>query len=494
MKSKNISKYIVCALVFCFVMQPLTAGHFLHTFQMSGHTHSAHCSHGLAFAGLFDAMSIQDERELGEKYNVIMKTLAPLAFDPFVQDYLQDMVDKILENASPQPFEYEVNLMLDPSLNAFASPGGLLFVNSGLFVAMESESELAAVVSHEVAHVTQRHIAERQGKSTATMLATLATALAAAIVGTAIDSGGATTEAAISGGIAAMYSAMLSYSREDETEADNVGFEFFLASGYDPYSYPEAFRKLQGQFGFGGNAPTYLSTHPDLNARISGIDARILAQKAVKKHDDNKRFFAVQSFIRAKYTDINSALLYFSKQDKKDPFVIFSNALLYSRKHDVKKAEEAFEKALQIQANNWLFLREYAYFNYQYGSINKAYELASKSYKLQPYDLMTAFYMGRILEDLGRLSEATRYYEQVLDTYPHDSQVHRHLAQSYGRSGYSFKAYLHLAYASLYKEDFTKAKKYAADAKKYKSSAQDEEELTEYDRAYDFYYAALHSS
>ncbi len=492
-KNKKIYKFIISLLIFCFVISPQSLGHLFHH-------HHENCSHfslpfqSFAHASIFEDMTIYEEQQLGEKYNAIMKTKAPLVYDPFVQDYLQDMVGNILQNAPAQPFVYEVNLMLDTSLNAFASPGGLLFVNSGLFLAMENESELASVVSHEVAHVTQRHIASRQGKSAATMLASFAAALAAAIVGTTVEGAEASAQAALAGGMAIAQTALLSYSRSDETEADNVGFEYHIKAGYDPYSYPEAFRKLQNQFGFGGSIPTYLSTHPDLNARISGIDARITAQKAIKVQDNNKRFLAVQNFIRAKYSDIESALLYFAKKDQEDPFIIFSKALLYARKHDVNNAKASFDKALKLAPNNWLFLREAAYFQYQYGSIEHAYDLIEKSYKAQPNDLMTHFYRGRILEDLGRTSSARLEYDIILEKYPFDSQVHKHIAHTYGKTGDQLKAYIHLAYSELYKGNFKKARNYANTSKTFTKTQNEKDILKKYERDYDFYFSVVNDT
>ncbi len=439
---------------------------------------------------LFSQMTIKDEYELGQKYNAIMKTQAPIVYDPFVQNYLQDMVDNILLHAPTQPFEYEINLMLDPTINAFASPGGYIYVNSGLFLAMDTESELAGVVGHEIAHVTQRHIADRHGKSTGTMLATLAAALAAAVVGSAVDSDGDAVSAAITGGLASMQSAMLSFSRQDETEADNVGFELVTKAGYDPYSYVNAFKKLQAESRF-VTYTTYLSSHPDLSARIAGIEGRLRAQKTEKKNLDNTRFQEVKTFIQAKYDKINTAKVALAKADKNDAFTHFAWALLYEREHKINEAQAAFDKALKLEPNNPLFLREAGYFQFQYKSLTEAHKLVQKSSKLQPRDLMTTFYLGRIYEALGQYTNAIKEYNDILRHYPLDSQVHKHLSISYGALGDNFDAYKHLTYSNLYRANFKQADKYFNQVQRMPLTENERKEIQKLEKDIDYYKVIL---
>ncbi len=444
----------------------------------------------LAHANMFEEMSYKEEEELGKKIDTIMKTQAPLLYDPVIQGYVQSIVDNILKHVENNTFDFEVNVVLDDSLNAFATPGGYLFINSGLILAFENESEVAGVLAHEVAHVTQRHIAERQAASSGVMLAALAAALLGAVVGSAARVEGDSVGGAIVGGLAAAQSLMLKYSRQDETEADNVGFEYTLEAGYNPHGYVSAFKKLQGQFGF-GSIPVYLSSHPDLNTRISSIEARIRTSNLPHKNVDNKNFITVQNLIRAKYSDIKTAKLHFARQDKSLTSTQFALALLYARDHDIVKAKEAFTKALAKEANNPLYMREYGFFEFKYGDINKAYQLITKSNSINSNDLMTHFYLARTQDELGQNSSAQANYQDILKIYPLDSEVHYYLGHSYSKTGKSFLAYLHLAYSSLYKADWSSAKKTIEKAKSYAKTSKEKEALTTFDRNLDYYKSVL---
>ncbi len=443
--------------------------------------------HSTAYAQLFGAMTIQEEYELGEQYNAIMKTQAPIIYDPIAQEYLQSIVDTLLEHAPAQPFEYEANLLWDKSLNAFAAPGGYVYIFTGLFLAMENESELAGVMAHEIAHVTQRHIAESQGTSTGVMLASLLAAVAAAVAASASGAEGDVMAGAVAGSFAAAQSAMLNYSRQDENEADTVGFEYMVNAGYDPHSYTSAFEKLQAQISLAHTIPTYLSSHPDLNSRISSIDARLRSMDIEAKELDNSEFLYVQSFIRAKYDTVQNAKVYFVTQDQSSALTQFCMGILYSREHNISQAQIAFENALTLEPNNPLFLREAGYFQYEYLDLNKAYDYVYRSYQLDSNDLMTRYYLARIYDQLGLYPQAQVQYEAILRQYPLDSEVHELIARSYGSNNDSFSAYLHLAYAELYTTNLRDAERYKNQAVTFARNDDERALLEKFDEDYEFY-------
>lgn len=107
-----------------------------------------------AGASLFGEFTLQDEMKMGREFEVLVKSTMPIIEDPVVRDYVQDVVDRIVEPLPPQPYKFPANVVLHNSLNAFAAPGGFVFVFSGLIMHLNHESELAGVLSHEVAHVT----------------------------------------------------------------------------------------------------------------------------------------------------------------------------------------------------------------------------------------------------------------------------------------------------------------------------------------------------
>ncbi len=430
------------------------------------------------YANPFTQMSIEDEYELGEQFNLAMKTSAPIIYDPIVKDYLQDILESLIIYVENKDYDYEVNLLLDSSLNAFAAPGGYIFFNSGLFLKLENESELASIMAHEIAHVSQRHLSKRYAKSAKISVATMLASLASIFAGSADVTG-----AVLAGSTAAGQSALLNYSRNDENEADAVGFEYTVKAGYDPMGYVTSFAKLQNQVGYDGSYPVYLSTHPDLDDRISKMASRIRSQNPnyIQKNIDNTNFLFVQKFIRANYEDVKTARTILSKEDKNKADTKLALATLAMREYKLEEAKSLFtslEKDLNSNAfkkeyNNdkkAFFMREIAHYHYKFGEIQDAKKLLDASLALNNKDLMTHFHLGRTLDNLQNTNKSIEHYKIILDTYPYDSQVHNLIGQAYGKEEKYFLGYLHLAYGNLYSGKYNQAENMIKNAREYAKS------------------------
>src|SRR5436190_4324356 len=185
-----------------------------------------------------------------------------------------DSVGRKVAAASEQPtMPWRFTVLDDAVVNAFAMPGGYIYVTRGLLAHMQSEAQLAGVLGHEIGHVTARHSAKQ---ITQQQLAGLGLGLAAAVSPT-FRRYGSTAEQAL--GLL-----MLKYSRDDETQADELGVRYATASGYDPREIPGTYRTLQRISERAGQAlPVYLSTHPDPGdraERTSAMAARAAAGRA----------------------------------------------------------------------------------------------------------------------------------------------------------------------------------------------------------------------
>ena len=134
-------------------------------------------------AALFKEFGLADEMKVGREFEALVKSSMPLVEDPEVKLYVQSVVDRIVATLPPQPYKFQTNVMLHSSLNAFAVPGGFVFVHTGLLQNLKHESELAGVLSHEIAHVTQRHIAHRIERGSVISLASIAGMLLGAFAG-----------------------------------------------------------------------------------------------------------------------------------------------------------------------------------------------------------------------------------------------------------------------------------------------------------------------
>ncbi len=210
-------------------------------------------------------ISLEQERILGQGFLEQVYAQAPLIYDPIIQEYTELLVYRLSETSQVEDREFSIVLIDDKSLNAFAAPGGIIGVNGGLFLNADNEAQLASVLGHELAHLSQRHFARNVLRGRDSNLASslvMISAIALAIV--------SNNPTAFITGPAALAQQQLRYSRIFEREADRYGFNNMIAAGYDPKAMGEMFenmskiRKLSGD-----NPPEFLLTHPITSSRIS---------------------------------------------------------------------------------------------------------------------------------------------------------------------------------------------------------------------------------
>jgi predicted Zn-dependent protease len=224
---------------------------------------------GAASASLSPAM----EQQIGQEALAAFRFQDPgYIDDPEVESYLASIGARLAASGKTGDRNFSFFALKDPSINAFAMPGGVIGVHAGLIHTSQSESELAAVIAHEMAHVTQHHIGRsinQQAGATAVLIASLLIAVLAA------RNSPTAAEAAIAGGQAAMLQNQLNYSRDFEREADRVGLQILDAGGFDPQAMPLFFERMRQAYRGEGDAPAYLRTHPLTGERISDVQGRV---------------------------------------------------------------------------------------------------------------------------------------------------------------------------------------------------------------------------
>lgn len=223
-------------------------------------------------------VSSEDERLLAEQITRVLRKDPGYIDDPLFSDYLNDLgrrLSRALQNPSMQvPVKFEIFGMRDSSINAFAMPGGFIGINTGLMALAESESELAAVMGHEMGHVLQKHYARGQEKEGRNIWWTIS-ALALAALASAYDKSGNLSQAAVMGGQALAVDNSLIFSRDAEREADRVGFQALQAGGFDVNAAPLFFERLQRANALNESTQvSYARTHPLTSERIADMQNR----------------------------------------------------------------------------------------------------------------------------------------------------------------------------------------------------------------------------
>jgi beta-barrel assembly-enhancing protease len=234
------------------------------------------------------ALSLDDEYRIGLQIVRQLRDEGQVLEDPEATEYLQAVGSRIVAQAtgdSAQRFQFF--FVRDDSINAFALPGGFIGVNHGLILATRNEAQLAGVLAHEIAHVTQRHIARRIHSQGRQSIATVATILAAILVGAATGS----SDAAMGGISMAQGAAMqqqINFTRSNENEADRIGMAFLSSAGFDPYGMPDFFETMGRRAGLSASSsrnaiPEILQSHPITSNRIAESRSRATQFKNLKQ-------------------------------------------------------------------------------------------------------------------------------------------------------------------------------------------------------------------
>jgi predicted Zn-dependent protease len=341
-------------------------------------------------------LSPAQERKLGEA--IIRQVRASGAYmnDPEVNDYLNELGQRLVAAGKDKNQDFEFFAVPDSSINAFALPGGYVGVHTGLILLTQSESELAGVLAHEISHVTQHHMARMIAGQRDSLLMTLA-GLALAIL--ASRAGGSSSGEMTSGAIAASQALamqnQLNFTRENEYEADRIGFQRLDASGFDTSGMATFMERLQRSTRFldNGTMSSYLRTHPVTYERIAEAQARAY-DRPYRQVADSLDFHMVRALLRS------------YEGEPKDAVLFFDNALA-ERKFNNEVAMHYGLVAALLRAKNYARAKV---------------ELATLEKMAPPHPMIDAM-AGHVYLDSGDVPAAIKRFESALTRYPNKMQL-----------------------------------------------------------------------
>jgi predicted Zn-dependent protease len=224
------------------------------------------------------SISEDDERELGLEFDHELQQVVPVIHDLVVTEFANELGQAVVSRIEPQPFLYRFRVIDDPSLNAFAVPGGFVYLHSGTILAVSSVDELAGVVGHEIAHVKQHHYARMRKRSQIPDLLVAIAGLAAAVA--------AEEPGLLVATQAANVAMKLQYSREYEAEADQFGSVFTARAGYEPAGITRFFERiLEVEKDMPGEIPPYLFSHPQVADRIAAVEIAAESLRPMQRPD-----------------------------------------------------------------------------------------------------------------------------------------------------------------------------------------------------------------
>jgi predicted Zn-dependent protease len=291
-------------------------------------------------------LSRKEEQEYAEALIRQMRAYEILVEDPLISDFFRDMGYRLASNSDrpDKPFTFVV--LNQPVVNAFAAPGGVIALYTGLILAADDQNEVAGVLAHEIAHITQLHLYRAFENQKAMTIP-----IALAMLGLVLAGGGSgeAIQGALIGGQAAAAQASIFFTRQNEYEADRIGISTLSRAGYDPAGMGQFFEKM-GRItrAMGEGPPEYLRTHPVSVSRIAEAENRA-ANMPKPAPDEGKDFYLVQARLRAMTEKTpDAALQWFDdRMDQPDVSPAESDALFYGRAIALQKKGE-YEEARKL--------------------------------------------------------------------------------------------------------------------------------------------------
>ncbi|MBF0228189.1 MAG: M48 family metalloprotease [Desulfamplus sp.] len=410
---------------------------------------------GFIFSNAF-ALSISKEREIAVEFMEAIERQDKIIKDSMALALVSEIGEQILKVLPPQPFKYSFYVVNEEQFNAFAGPGSNIFIHRGLITSLDNVDELAGIIGHEIAHSSCRHISEMVDQSKIMTIGTLAGVLAGVLLGAAggsgVRGGGDLGQAVLIGSVAATQTAMLSYSREHETEADQKGLVYLTKAGFDPNGLLTGLKKIRSRDWFGSEIiPDYLKTHPGSTERIVQIQSWIEGRgktellngktrtanekdntkmgtdKAGSNTDSNKstidpfRFQMVKYRLAALYGDEDDAQKLFNSILQKEPDNTLANygmALLMGRKSRLDESMKHLRKALDSRAFDPNILLEMGKINILLGRPQKAVEIIQGLEVIPEIKIEALFYLSEAKLMVGMVDSAEKGFEQVIAKSP----------------------------------------------------------------------------
>ncbi len=218
------------------------------------------------------SMPLAEEQRIGDHIMLQIQHQIQFVDDPILNEYINHLGFKLVAaNPDARGRKFEFFIIKDSSLNAFALPGGYIGINTGLILAADTEDELAGVVAHEIAHITQRHFARRIEHNQQMTLPMIATMIGAVLVASQNPEAGMGALVTAQAGAQQL---MINHTRANEHEADRIGIATLYNAGFNPIGIASFFEKIQDKRKYTGSIPEFLSTHPSSSHRIADARSR----------------------------------------------------------------------------------------------------------------------------------------------------------------------------------------------------------------------------
>src|SRR6185503_17132647 len=397
-------------------------------------------------------LSPQTERKIGESIMRDIKFREPSYLDdPEVTEYLNDLGARLSNAGTGMRQDFEFFAIRDPSINAFALPGGFVGVHTGLISASDNESELASVIAHEMAHVTQRHIARQFGIQKQMQLPMTIAMLASLLLARSRP------DLASGAAIATQGSAIqtqLSFNRDFEREADRIGFQTLAGAGFDVRAMGTFFEKLQRYTRVmdSSSVPSYLRSHPVTTERISDAQSRAEGMP-YRQRADPLEYHLVRAKLRAEAVDAQEAVRLFTdavndRRFANEPGARFGLAVSLLRAREPRRAEAEIARLRANGVASPMIESLAARARIELGDQAGALGILKAALAHFPHRRSILYATLGALQDQGRFDDVLATLAEPLRLYSRDAKLHEARAKAY--AGLGKRLLQHQAQAEFY--------------------------------------------
>ncbi len=377
------------------------------------------------------------EKRLGQAFMRSVRNHFPVVTDPFIADYIQSLGDKLASNSDAADQQFNFFLINNAVVNAFAGPAGHIGIFSGLVLTTETESELASVVAHEIAHVSQKHLLRTFDDASRMNLPMAAISLAAILIGGGSDLGAA----AAMGLQAGMIQHQINFTRANEHEADRIGINTMADANFDPRAMPDFFERMGKATRFyGATLPEFLRTHPVTSTRIADSRGRAEAY-SYKQYPADIRYYLLRATLREQqYEDPKEAVKFFSAtlidgRYRNEAAQRYGYILALVRAKELNLARKELDKLLKTDPNQIAYQLLNAHLYSQSGDTNSAASTLKKALDKAPGSYPITMSYAQTLIDNDEPSTARKILERIVPNRPQDAMLYKLLAQATGKMG-----------------------------------------------------------
>jgi len=381
----------------------------------------------------------RQEKLLGQEFMRSVRQSLNLLNDPLSTTYLQNLADRLQTKITDSNQDITVFIVDDPTINAFAGPGGYIGIHTGLILAARTEGELASVLAHEIAHVTQRHLVRAFKASSKMNLATMGAIIAAIVLG------GQVGEAVLASTVAGSVQQQLTFSRTHEQEADRVGLELLASANIDPRMMVSFFGVLQQQQRtISGTSPEFLRTHPLTLARIA--DTRNRAQQYPKYAlTDSTSFQLIQARTATLANKTSSNPFGQANSSISKEAQEYYQALTAAKSNNYQQARRHIQPLLQADARRVLYHASAANIELADNQPEKARKIIVKALDLFPGNPSLSELYAKTLLQLKRPQLAFDALKIAIRRHPDKYYLYQSYANAASSLGKKAEAYRALA-------------------------------------------------